>query len=432
MTVSGLTLPALSAYDPPLAGEGSLDPMGLGAISERLADRLVPGFRARMQRFRFITAMAVGATVCEGLADEMAADLISTPAICFEWLTIEALVRRLPSGGVPSATPGSQKARNVINRGQRLSAATYLKSPSVFGFTGIYKPLATDAQIVTSELEAGPRCTDITRAWEREQAFDGFTDAVPGSEGGRFRQHLRDQVRQALREGRCTASPQSWLFGHVAKALHPEQPGPQERRALRAVILTSGHETRTELAQLLESAPSTANEAELLKSIRPRCSKALGSIVDAVSAYEELSILINASFRTLCAASYSMGGQPLTPASVNHHETLSLSASELPVRYERAAATMNAIGADGGLEERLGEFAIPRPTDELVSLLLAHHEAVQSAKLPLGKRSWFEQFRGGWIVRNPYGKAEGPQLGEGFVHPVRASALRQYMDETAP
>jgi len=28
MTLAGLTLPALSEYDPPVAGEGSLDPMG--------------------------------------------------------------------------------------------------------------------------------------------------------------------------------------------------------------------------------------------------------------------------------------------------------------------------------------------------------------------------------------------------------------------
>jgi len=39
-------MPSLSAYDPPVAGEGSLEPMGLAAPSERLADRLVPGLRA--------------------------------------------------------------------------------------------------------------------------------------------------------------------------------------------------------------------------------------------------------------------------------------------------------------------------------------------------------------------------------------------------
>ena len=31
MTLAGFTLPELSAYDPPVAGEGSIDPMGLAA-----------------------------------------------------------------------------------------------------------------------------------------------------------------------------------------------------------------------------------------------------------------------------------------------------------------------------------------------------------------------------------------------------------------
>nr|WP_194945798.1 hypothetical protein [Mycolicibacterium malmesburyense] len=137
-----MTLPSLSEYHPPLAGEGGLDPMGLAAISDRLADRLVPGVRARMQRFRFVTAMAVGATVCGTLGDELPADEISTPAICFEWLVIEGFVRRLSTEDIPPGVPGSQKTRSVVKRGQRLSAATYLKSPSVFGFNGIYKPFA--------------------------------------------------------------------------------------------------------------------------------------------------------------------------------------------------------------------------------------------------------------------------------------------------
>src|SRR4051794_23464919 len=136
MTVAGLTLPELSEYDPPVAGEGSLDPMGLAAISDRLADRLVPGLRARMQRIRFVTAIAVGAMACETLIDEIPTDGISTPSICFEWLVIESFVRRLSAQQIPRGVPGSQKARGVVNRGQRLSAATYLKGPSVFGFNG--------------------------------------------------------------------------------------------------------------------------------------------------------------------------------------------------------------------------------------------------------------------------------------------------------
>src|SRR5262245_20562647 len=122
MTMAGLTLPDLSEYDPLIAGEGSIDPMGLAAISDRLRDRLVPGLRARMLRVRFVTAIAVGSVACETIADELPADGVTTPAIAFEWLTIEGFARRIQSHLMPQGVPGSLKARTVVNRNERLSA----------------------------------------------------------------------------------------------------------------------------------------------------------------------------------------------------------------------------------------------------------------------------------------------------------------------
>ena len=431
MTLAGFALPELSAYDPPGEGEGSLDPMGLAALSDRLADRLVPGVRARMLRIRFVTAIAVGAMVCETLADEVSADGISTPAICFEWLVIEGMVRRLSPQEIPPGVPGSQKARAVVNRKQRLSAATYLKGPSVFGFNGVYKPFAIDARVVSSELEPGPRCAELTRSWEAEQGFVGFTDAVPGTDGARLRTQLRDQVREALRAGRCVTDPGSWLFGRLAASLHPDQAWTGERRLLRSLITAGEHETRAELAAHLAGIEGEVYEAELLDAVRPSCSPALGSIVDAVVAYERFAALVDAAFRTLCAVSHSMGAQPLTPALVDGHEMIVRCAQELPDHYHRAAEQMTAISAEGDLEERLGEFAIPRPPNELVELLLEHHERIQAAKPPHGKRPWFEPLRNGWVVRGPYGTPEQPQLGPWFVHPVRVAALLRFLEDTA-
>ena len=113
------------------------------------------------------------------------------------------------------------------------------------------------------------------------------------------------------------------------------------------------------------------------------------------------------------------------------HEIILRCAQELPDRYPRAAELMAAIGAEVNLEERLGEFAIPRSANELVELLLEHHERIQASKPPQGKRPWFEPFRNGWVVRSPYGETEQPQLGPGFVHPVRVAALRRFLEDTA-
>lgn len=430
MTLAGLALPELSEWDPPVSGEGSLDPMGLAAISDRLADRLVPGLRARMQRVRFVTAIAVGAMACESLVDEISADGISSPAICFEWLVIEAFVRRLSVREVPRGVPGSQKARVVVNRNQRLSAATYLKGPAVFGFNGVYKPFAVDSGVAGTELDPGPRCAEIVRSWESEQGFPGFADAVPGSEGGRLRVNLRDEVRKALRAGRCTTNPGGWLFGRVAASLHPDLAGASERGSLRSLVTNSEHETRAELARRLDDIDAELSEAELLAIVRLSCSQELGRIIDAVEAYERFAALVDAAFRTLCSVSYSMGTQPLTAQIVGAHELIVRSAQELPTSFANAAERMAAIGADAGLEERLGEFAVPRTPNELFDLLLEHHEQIQAGKAPNGKRPWFEPYRDGQVVRPPYGSSEQPELGSWFVHPVRVDALKRFLEDT--
>jgi hypothetical protein len=419
-------------FRPAVVGEGSLDPMGLAAISDRLADVVAPGLRARMQRLRFVTAIAVGASACETLADELPADGVSTAAICFEWLIVEGFVRRLSPQQIPPGVPGSQKARGVVASGQRLSAATYLKGPAVFGFNGVYKPFAIDAGVVGSGFEPGPRCPDLVRAWESEQRFSGFTDDVPKSDGARLRANIRDEVRDALRHGRCTTNPNGWLFGRLTTALQPDHAGPRERTALRALVTDPSHETRAELAGLVVDLHAAGRtEAQILDDIRPRCSAALGQIVDAVVAYEHFAALLDAAFRTLCTVSYAIGTQPLTPKLVHKHEIIERCAQELPDRFQAAVNCMHAIGAGDGVEGRLGEFAIPRPATELVEVLMAHHEAVQAGKPPNGKRPWFEPLKGGWVVRAPYGSADQPELGPWFVHPVRVDPLRRFLEDTA-
>jgi hypothetical protein len=432
MSLAGLTLPALSQFDPPVSGEGSLDPMGLGALSDSLADRLVPAVRNRMLRIRFVTAMAVGAVVCDTLADVEAADEVSTPAICFEWLVVEAFSRRFAGRSIPNGIAGSQKARAIIAKGQRLSAATYLKAPTVFGFHGVYKPFAIDSAVVGPELEPGARAAELVRVWEQEQGLVGFVDGVSGAEGGRLRVKLRDDVRAALREGRCTTKPSGWIFGRLTEALNPDTASPAERSVLRSLLTDGFYDGRAELVALLQGDAGGGNEAEVIYRLRPSCSPALRETVDAVIAYERLAALVDAAFRTLCSISRSMGTQPLTPTVASTHELVQRAAAELPELYRQAADRLGPLGADVTLEQRLGEFAIPQGPADLVDQLLAHHEQVQAGKPPAGKRSWFEPFAGGWVVRAQYGTPLPPDPDAGFVHPVRLAPLRRFLQDTAP
>src|SRR5688572_25591879 len=101
-----MILPFLTAYDPPGTSEGTLDPLGLYQIADQLATRLVPAVRERMQRVRFLTAIAVGALVTEGVdADPASAEAV--PFLVWEWLVVEAFVRSLADDPEVWGVPGT-------------------------------------------------------------------------------------------------------------------------------------------------------------------------------------------------------------------------------------------------------------------------------------------------------------------------------------
>jgi hypothetical protein len=325
--------------------------------------------------------------------------------------------------------PGSLKARSVIARNQRLSAATYLKVPTVFGFNGVYKTFAVDAEIITSDLEPGPACAAVTKAWEDDQGHIGFTDEVEGSEGARMRSDIRHQVRNALRQGKCVTSTGSWLLGKLAMSLNPDAAGSRERRLLRSLITDTHHPERAELAKYLEAMiGSDLTEAQMILSVKGAASPQLRLIIEAVVAYERLAAMLDSAFRTLCSVSYSLGARPMIARDVERHQLIVGAGLELPGLYQEASERMAAIDAEAGLEERLGEFAVHQKPPQLVELILAHHERVQLAKPPGGKRPWFEHLRNGWVVRPQYG---APTLASSeFVHPVRVNALRSFLADT--
>jgi hypothetical protein len=436
MTIAGFTLPELSEFDPPIAGEGSIDPMGLAAISEHLADLLFPGITNRMNRVAFVATTAVGAMACEDLVDEIPADGTSTPMICFEWLVLEAMIRRIPPKDMPFGVPGSQKTRAVIANGQRLAAATYLKTASVFGFSGIYKPFGAFERIVDTSLVPVERCAEVVRAWEEDQAYEGFVDAVPGSSGQKLRTKIRDEVRASLKAGRCSASEASHLFGYLAESLNPDKAGPRQRNLLRSMLTDGQHETRAEMARLLDTLDtdliSDLSEAGYLQLVRPRCSSATGMLVDVFIAYELLGTVIEHAFRTLCAISYSLGATPLTPDKVADDPTLINAARSLPGLYDDAASRIFDLGLAEPIEERLGEFGIRRTPAELFELLLDHHARNQANKPPNGKRPWFEPYRNGWIVRPGFGAEVAPELDGTFFNPIRVHTLVRFLRDTRP
>ena len=116
-------------------------PLGLYQVADQLAVQLVPAVRERMRRVRFLTAIAVGALVTEGMEDDPKFRDAS-PYLVWEWLVVEAIVRQMTVDDDIGGVPGRHMARRAIDQHGYLDAQSYLKVPRIFGFHGIYKRLA--------------------------------------------------------------------------------------------------------------------------------------------------------------------------------------------------------------------------------------------------------------------------------------------------
>ncbi|MEX0715872.1 MAG: hypothetical protein WD066_04760, partial [Planctomycetaceae bacterium] len=148
------TFPFLTSYDPPGSSEGTLDPLGLYQIADQLAVQLVPAVRERMQRVRFLTAMAVGALVTEGLEGDPG-QRDASPHLVWEWLIVESIIREMNDENGVWGIPGTLVARRALGRHGYFDARSYLKTPRIFGFHGVYKRLAIHLGIVDVHLGPG-------------------------------------------------------------------------------------------------------------------------------------------------------------------------------------------------------------------------------------------------------------------------------------
>jgi hypothetical protein len=427
--LSDLVMPYLTEADPDLLGEGSLDPLGLASLADRLADEIAPGVTARMNRVRFLTGIAVSASVTEGMDELPPGDGVSTPYLVFEWHVVTALARedRLP----PEATagvPGIMKARASLAHGKLLDAASYLKAPKVFGFVGVYKRLARALGIVDEGLLLTERGDALLRTWEREQDFDGFADRRSGTEGGSFARALQNVVRSAYREGRITEPLSGYQRGKIVRGLRPDMVGVTEKKLIWQWLLDEAAPMRRELLSLLRKARGFETEAEVLRLMRQEASDELALRLDAIDAYERVAEFLT---RSLDAVQFvCTGGEgPISHADIAKHPIARLAARELQNALKRAREVLDRLDPSIAFqfEDVVSMFhGIDRP-QALVDALLARHDAVQAAKG--GKRPWFERTERGLIVRPPYRLDEQPEVTGTYVHPYRIWALNQFIGD---
>ncbi len=208
-----IVLPSLTTFDPETSSEGTLDPLGLYLIADQLATKLVPAVRERMQRIRFLTVMAVGAVLSEEL-EWKAGDSACEPWLVWEWLVVEALLRSPTIAPELRGVPGTLVTKRALRSHQYLDERSYLKTPRIFGFHGVYKRLAIHLGLVDVHMNPQASAEELVQAWARDHGWLTRQEVNQVFEVWRtgLRLHISNEVEKrsyALARRRLAASGQT-------------------------------------------------------------------------------------------------------------------------------------------------------------------------------------------------------------------------------
>lgn len=431
---AGALLPFQTAFDPPQQAEGSLDPLGLYSIADALGVRLAPGVRQRQSKPRYLTLALVGYAACQGELTELGASKGLPAWLVFEWLVVQSLVQQLAGTPEVQGIPGRDKVQNTLIRGEPVCASSYLKTPSVFGFHGIYRVLGVKAGLFDTEghlLDAGRQ---VLQAWEREQQQVGFTHSLgPGRE---FRSAIVRAVRSGLESGKL-ATPRSELSRLIADHLNPHRPGASEQQVLWKSLMQSDP-LREEYGALLTSAEGQVDwravnrdEAKFHQRIAPRASQTMRQMLMTIRAFERLSRLLTDAFDE-ARWNLSNSIQLTDAAGLAHGEAVQKAAAEAPSAFGDALRLLGETDYAMRLRAERSLFWTGEAgnAERFITQLFSHHAGVQRAKPPNGKRPWIDTFDDGRVAIRPAYALRDYQSRDGiYVHAYRTDPIWSFASD---
>ncbi|WCJ59609.1 hypothetical protein NXS98_00390 [Fontisphaera persica] len=412
-------------------GEGGIDPLGTEALADALAVRLAPGVRERQRHPRFLTAMAVSLVVCQDYDEEaLAADRLSPPWLVFEWYVVEGLVRTLDKEK-HIGIPGNQKAAKAISEGVPLSSKRYLKTPSIFGFHGVYRQLARTLGVAQGD-RLGEVGYELLLVWSKEQHLEGFvgTEAGPGQA---FLAQLKEALDAGLKKGATARSPTwaGWEF--FSRHLSPYDAGMKEARFISDALLRDDHGFRGEYLEFLISSfgqeiwEKTGSEKELHQALKSRASPGLRQLLEAILAYEAFCRLCQDAFQDCLCELTRQGAKKVSVKSLAALPAVQRAARIVPASFTEVMSLLEPVDQAARFRDAFGRLGESSTVSEWVERLMEHHRQTQRLKPPHGKNPWFERFDDGtFIIRPEYRTDEHAQDSQEYVHYYRARSLWQF------
>ena len=427
--------PLVSEADPVASSEGSIDPLGMAAIAENLAVRLVPGVRERQSHPRYLTAIAASTVVCSAFDEDMVAtDEVSEPWQVFEWYMVEGLVRQLEVAEI-RGLPGRFKAEQAIRDEVPLSAPRYLKTPRVFGFHGVYRVLAQDLDIVDGG-RLGEFGYELVQAWAREQGLEGFAGSADGP-GQQWRRLLMDAVTDGLAQGAVARKGgwQGWSF--FTEHLAPYVFGNEEAKLIARALAAQGHGYRDVIVDFLVSSKGQetirerdyVSERSFHAALLPDVHDELRGLLEAIMAYEQLARLLQDAFDDCLYAMTMKRGRTYLP-DLTSLPCITPALERVPALYQELIGQLSPYGQVERFRLTFEDVADALPLEDWIERLLSHHQMAQRRKPPGGKSPWFERFDdGSYVIRPGYRRYEGGRRDQEYAHGYRTVPLWSFAQD---
>jgi hypothetical protein len=229
-------MPVSPPYDPAADAEGSADPLGTLAGSERLASVILPGLTARMWRARLLTFTVVAADIADKVVRHKGdqEDLRLAARLAFERMFVSSLVRAEDDdpgsySGVSRRVPGSRTARRALNVDSgRLTRQNFIKGQAINGPSGVMARLARDLDMVDDDGLVSGSGHDLRSAWAKIAASD---DDDEGDAGSDLIGKAVSVVTKNIENG-SWPKPGAPLWGMLADSLRPDRIPTAERRII--------------------------------------------------------------------------------------------------------------------------------------------------------------------------------------------------------
>lgn len=409
--------------------------MGVYPIADRLAVRLVPGFRERMAHPRFLTMMAVGSVICSDFdEDEIASDGVSEPWQVYEWYVVQALNKKFHQKEEEiRGLPGRDKAQDAFKQRIPLNVTRYLKTATVFGFHGVYRTLANELNLLDTHGHLGEFGHELVQTWEKEQKMEGFYTTSRG-QGRHFRNKFCQAVWDGLYRGEVARTWDWGFFNTIAEHLAPYRMGRKERETIFNALISEDAFLRRELIQFLTSEKAQqiwrhkTSERSFHNELLNTASGELRKLLIAIHHYERFSRLMQNAFESILyhLSENSRGHikdiidlEPVKKASAKINEA-----------YEFAQKYLEPFGKSTEFVQSFGDVNHSGDPKVWIDLLYEYHKTIQKEKPPAGKKPWYEKISPGeYIIYSRYKRKYEPEYTEEYVNSYRTHSLWSFLQD---